>query len=192
MFCEGLYLHTLLVIAFVSEEKILKWFYGIGWGIPLLLTIVYASARGTSPADTEYCWIEESKYTWILNGPVVLSMLLNFFFLINIVRVLVTKLRAVNSPESHQTRYNLSYSISLRICLCLYPSNSDKSQLRKIFSSISWYSWLSHRLPGELKNWWESVVVGPFHFFNQLVEWRDHECWVERLSNWLLAVMITL
>jgi hypothetical protein len=52
MFCEGLYLHTLLVVAFISEEKMLKWFYGIGWIVPLLLTIAYASARGSSPADT--------------------------------------------------------------------------------------------------------------------------------------------
>ena len=56
------------------------------------------------------CWIEESKYTWILQGPVVISMVLNFFFLVNIVRVLVTKLRETSSishssaADTHQIR----------------------------------------------------------------------------------------
>lgn len=49
MFCEGLYLHTILVVAFVSEEKILKWFYLIGWGIPVVFATAYASFRVNSP-----------------------------------------------------------------------------------------------------------------------------------------------
>ncbi|XP_055936411.1 calcitonin gene-related peptide type 1 receptor-like isoform X1 [Argiope bruennichi] len=104
MFCEGLYLHTLLIVAFVAEDKLLKWFYLIGWGIPLVIITVYASVRSSFPKDTEFCWIEESNYSWIISGPVCISMLLNFVFLVNIVRVLVTKLRAVNSPDTHQTR----------------------------------------------------------------------------------------
>ncbi|GBN16326.1 Calcitonin gene-related peptide type 1 receptor, partial [Araneus ventricosus] len=100
----GLYLHTLLIVAFVAEDKLLKWFYLIGWGIPLIIITVYASVRSSFPKDTEFCWIEESNYSWIISGPVCLSMLLNFVFLVNIVRVLVTKLRAVNSPDTHQTR----------------------------------------------------------------------------------------
>lgn len=57
------------------------------------------------------CWIEESKYTWIIQGPVVISMVLNFFFLVNIVRVLVTKLRETSTlshscarADNHQIR----------------------------------------------------------------------------------------
>ncbi len=46
MFCEGLYLHTLLVVAFLSEDSIIKWFYLMGWGIPFSLTLTYALARG--------------------------------------------------------------------------------------------------------------------------------------------------
>lgn len=106
MFCEGLYLHTLLVVAFVAEESILKWFYVIGWMFPIPIITIYAGFRGSSAeeGDTSLCWIHESPYSWILNGPVCVSILLNFFFLINIVRVLVTKLRAFNSPDAHQTR----------------------------------------------------------------------------------------
>lgn len=43
--------------------------------------------------------MEESRSTWILSGPVCLSMLTNAFFLVNIVRVLVTKLRAPSSAS---------------------------------------------------------------------------------------------
>lgn len=49
--------------------------------------------------------MEESRSTWILSGPVCLSMLANAFFLVNIVRVLVTKLKAPSQSSygsSHQ------------------------------------------------------------------------------------------
>ncbi|XP_067125554.1 calcitonin gene-related peptide type 1 receptor-like [Centruroides vittatus] len=104
MFCEGLYLHTLLVVAFLSEGNLMKWFYLLGWGAPALLIIAYAATRTSFPEQTLHCWIEESIYMWIISGPVCVSMTLNFIFLVNIVRVLVTKLRAVNSPDAHQTR----------------------------------------------------------------------------------------
>ncbi|GAB6018617.1 hypothetical protein CHUAL_000301 [Chamberlinius hualienensis] len=103
MFCEGLYLHTILVIAFVDKESIMKWLYVIGWVIPIILTIVYAAVRNSFPEETEHCWINESLYCWIIKSPVYMSMLANLVFLINIVKVLVTKLRAVNSSDTDQT-----------------------------------------------------------------------------------------
>ncbi|XP_074604062.1 uncharacterized protein LOC141857462 [Brevipalpus obovatus] len=106
MFCEGLYLFTLLVVAFVAEDKVMKWFYVIGWGIPLILISLYTGFRsqGSSESDIGLCWIEESRYLWWLKGPVIFSFLLNIFFLIIIVIVLVTKMKAVNSPDAHRTR----------------------------------------------------------------------------------------
>ncbi|XP_053207328.1 calcitonin gene-related peptide type 1 receptor-like isoform X2 [Panonychus citri] len=120
-FCEGLYLHTLLVVAFVAEEKIMKWFYVIGWGVPLIFIGFYAGFRGLSyNGETNYCWIDESKYSWWYTGPVLVSFVLNLFFLVNIVRVLVTKMRAVNSPDAHQTRKAVKATLILLPLLGLH------------------------------------------------------------------------
>ncbi|XP_017491895.1 PREDICTED: calcitonin gene-related peptide type 1 receptor-like, partial [Rhagoletis zephyria] len=143
MFCEGLYLHTILVVAFVSEEKILKWFYLIGWGIPAVFVAAYALLRGNSP-DTANCWIDESKYTWILNVPVVMSFVLNIFFLINIVRVLITKLQAVNTADTHQTRKAVRATLILIPLLGLHfiltpfrpETNGMTAQVYEIFSAL--------------------------------------------------------
>lgn len=97
MFCEGLYLHTLLVVAFLSENSIMKWFHLIGWCIPAVLTLIYAAVRASIPVQTIHCWMEEHSTMWILSGPVCISMLANVFFLVNIVRVLVTKLKSPGS-----------------------------------------------------------------------------------------------
>lgn len=53
MFCEGLYLYTLLEVAFVSENKILKWFYLLGWLTPVPITIAYAYQRSQDPDYTQ-------------------------------------------------------------------------------------------------------------------------------------------
>ncbi|XP_067131642.1 calcitonin gene-related peptide type 1 receptor-like isoform X2 [Centruroides vittatus] len=104
MFCEGLHLHTLMIFTFVEEKMMLKIFFLIGWALPLLLITIYGCVRMSIPKLTVYCWIEETNLQWIISGPVCLSMMLNVIFLINIVRVLITKLRAINSPETHQTK----------------------------------------------------------------------------------------
>uniref|UniRef100_A0A1B0GC90 Calcitonin receptor n=1 Tax=Glossina morsitans morsitans TaxID=37546 RepID=A0A1B0GC90_GLOMM len=37
MLCEGFYLHTVLVAAFISEKKLVKWLIAFGWGTPAIL-----------------------------------------------------------------------------------------------------------------------------------------------------------
>jgi len=41
MFCEGLYLHTLIVRAFTSGSKLLVICYAIGWGHQLTYLLIY-------------------------------------------------------------------------------------------------------------------------------------------------------
>ncbi|XP_076361145.1 calcitonin gene-related peptide type 1 receptor-like isoform X2 [Tachypleus tridentatus] len=106
MFCEGLYLHTVLAVAFLAEDRLVNWFFGIGWGFPVLLTVLYTSLRTSADDGTDHCWLEDSVYIWIFNGPVCVSLLVNVLFLVNIVRVLLKKLNTTNTGHgrSGQTK----------------------------------------------------------------------------------------
>uniref|UniRef100_A0A182K9L0 G-protein coupled receptors family 2 profile 2 domain-containing protein n=1 Tax=Anopheles christyi TaxID=43041 RepID=A0A182K9L0_9DIPT len=101
MLCEGFYLHTVLVSAFVSEKKLLKWLLALGWGSPAFFIVLYGFLRGyASPSnDTIECWMNDSSFNKVFVGPVCISMLLNLVFLFNIMRVLLLKLKAPAGPH---------------------------------------------------------------------------------------------
>ncbi|GFR69400.1 calcitonin receptor-like protein [Elysia marginata] len=50
MLCEGFFLHTVVVLAFAKQKKLLIACYFLGWGVPLLFTIAYLV---TKLIDTE-------------------------------------------------------------------------------------------------------------------------------------------
>ncbi|XP_031783544.1 calcitonin gene-related peptide type 1 receptor isoform X2 [Nasonia vitripennis] len=120
MLCEGFYLHTLLVSAFTSEHKLVKWLMALGWPIPAIIVTIYTVLRATSDdnADTLQCWINEGNYMVVLIYPVCVSTLLNLLFLCNIVRVLLTKLRAGPAIGSQPSRSMLQ---AFRATLLLVP-----------------------------------------------------------------------
>ncbi|XP_042902173.1 calcitonin receptor-like [Parasteatoda tepidariorum] len=102
MFCEGFYLHKLIAASF-AEQKSLKMFYFIGWVFPVFPVGTFSFLRWYF-ADEE-CWaIPVNPYEWVTNSPNLLSLVLNFAFLCNIIRVLVTKLRATHTNEPSQFR----------------------------------------------------------------------------------------
>ncbi|XP_046564330.1 calcitonin receptor-like isoform X2 [Haliotis rubra] len=104
MLCEGFYLHTLIALAFTKEKKLLWICIIFGWVFPVFPTLLYACLRGTSDTDNAKCWLYESSMMWVVIGPVVLSIVVNLSFLVNILRILCSKLRAFNSSENHQNR----------------------------------------------------------------------------------------
>ncbi|XP_033762155.1 calcitonin gene-related peptide type 1 receptor-like isoform X1 [Pecten maximus] len=106
MFCEGLYLHTIMVRTFGSTKHVLIACYFIGWLWPFVLVSIYTGIRGSADDDQRSsCWIGESSLQWIMYAPIIVSMVANFIFLCNIVRLLITKLRQV--PEATQTNDEL-------------------------------------------------------------------------------------
>ncbi|XP_043910998.1 corticotropin-releasing factor receptor 1-like [Protopterus annectens] len=105
MFGEGCYLHTAIVLTY-STDKLRKWmFICIGWCIPF--PIIVAWAIGKLYYENEKCWFghKPGVHTdYIYQGPMILVLLINFIFLFNIVRILMTKLRASTTSETIQYR----------------------------------------------------------------------------------------
>ncbi|XP_005089839.2 calcitonin gene-related peptide type 1 receptor [Aplysia californica] len=99
MFCEGFYLHRLISNAF-KPPKSLLFLYLIGWGAPLGYTSVYGVLRLIY--DNERCWVRSSgELQWILYTPNLLCLIVNFFFLCNILRILLTQLQShPNEPSN--------------------------------------------------------------------------------------------
>ncbi|OCT63949.1 hypothetical protein XELAEV_18045045mg [Xenopus laevis] len=114
MLCEGIYLHTLIVVAVFAEKQHLMWYYLLGWGFPLIPACIHAVARSLYYNDN--CWISsETHLLYIIHGPICAALLVNLFFLLNIVRVLITKLKV-----THQAESNL-YMKAVRATLILVP-----------------------------------------------------------------------
>ncbi|KAG8432814.1 hypothetical protein GDO86_017166 [Hymenochirus boettgeri] len=114
MLCEGIYLHTLIVVAVFAEKQHLMWYYLLGWGFPLIPACIHAVARSLYYNDN--CWISsETHLLYIVHGPICAALLVNLFFLLNIVRVLITKLKV-----THQAESNL-YMKAVRATLILVP-----------------------------------------------------------------------
>uniref|UniRef100_G1PDW9 Parathyroid hormone/parathyroid hormone-related peptide receptor n=1 Tax=Myotis lucifugus TaxID=59463 RepID=G1PDW9_MYOLU len=114
---EGLYLHSLIFMAFFSEKKYLWGFTAFGWGLPAIFVAVWVGVRATL-ANTR-CWDLSSGYKkWIIQVPILASIVVNFILFINIVRVLATKLRETNAGRC-DTRQQ--YRKLLKSTLVLMP-----------------------------------------------------------------------
>ncbi|XP_042901863.1 calcitonin gene-related peptide type 1 receptor isoform X2 [Parasteatoda tepidariorum] len=124
MFCEGFYLQKLIAATF-AEQKSFIMFYIIGWVFPVVPVGIYAIIRATLADDK--CWIQHAEpYEWIMYAPNLLSLIVNIVFLCNIIRVLVTKLRATHAREPSQYRKAVRATLvlvplfGLHFCLIVY------------------------------------------------------------------------
>ncbi|KAG8323973.1 hypothetical protein J6590_103495 [Homalodisca vitripennis] len=69
MFCEGLYLHTLLVVTFVTKTKVMPFLYPIGWGVPALLVALYAVLRSSRREEK----LQKKTTRWIYHCQYVIK-----------------------------------------------------------------------------------------------------------------------
>nr|XP_057929397.1 pituitary adenylate cyclase-activating polypeptide type I receptor [Doryrhamphus excisus] len=90
---EGMYLQTLLALTFVFQKKYFWWYILIGWGLPTTIIAVWILVRNFY--DNRGCWddTDVSFIWWIIKAPITASLLVNFIIFINVIRILVQKLR---------------------------------------------------------------------------------------------------
>ncbi|KAI8515393.1 vasoactive intestinal polypeptide receptor [Branchiostoma belcheri] len=88
---EGLYLHNLIFVSVFSERKFFYGFIAIGWVFPLTFVVPWVVVRAT--LEDTGCWDTDTVYKWIYKAPIVLSIVVNFLLFLNILRVLMKKLR---------------------------------------------------------------------------------------------------
>ncbi|NWZ42147.1 SCTR protein, partial [Brachypodius atriceps] len=101
---EGLYLHTLLVISFFSERKFLWWFIALGWGAPAVFVAAWATARQLHENIGGYwvcCLVGCFRILTLFFG--FFFFQINFIIFVNILRILMRKLR---SPEKRSSDFN--------------------------------------------------------------------------------------
>ncbi|XP_019892613.1 calcitonin gene-related peptide type 1 receptor isoform X1 [Musca domestica] len=124
MFCEGLHLHLVLVVyplcfppkVFVKDTIVMRWFKIFSWLSPLIFVAAYGVARYFHPEDNKHCWMNDSFLLWIFSVPVCISLVSSFFFLINVLRVIVRKLH----PQSAQPA-PLAIRKAVRATIILVP-----------------------------------------------------------------------
>ncbi|XP_013389737.1 calcitonin gene-related peptide type 1 receptor [Lingula anatina] len=159
MFLEGFYLHRLIVRTFQTPKKI-WWIYPVGWGFPLLPVAVYSLIKASSKQNRE-CWVPNmAGFEWIIYTPNLLSLVMNLFFLCNILRILLTQLqRHPNEPSNYRRGLKATFVLvplfGLQLLAIIY-----RPQEKNV--DFSWYEILS----AVLANTQGFLVALIFCFFN--------------------------
>ncbi|XP_012931967.1 pituitary adenylate cyclase-activating polypeptide type I receptor isoform X2 [Heterocephalus glaber] len=131
LFIEGLYLFTLLVETFFPERRYFYWYIIIGWGTPTVCVMVWAVLR--LYFDDTGCWEmnDSTALWWVIKGPVVGSIMVNFVLFIGIIVILVQKLQSPDMGGNESSIYltNLSLGVPKKAREDPLPVPSDQHSL---------------------------------------------------------------
>ncbi|XP_069700364.1 calcitonin gene-related peptide type 1 receptor-like isoform X2 [Periplaneta americana] len=102
MLLEGIFLHRLIAAAFKGEPNMLYYYIGTAaWAV----LPVFAWTIVTAIDNDMNCWaVDSTGYSYIFDGPRMLTLAINALLMLDIVRVLFTKLKKINTAKSGHVR----------------------------------------------------------------------------------------
>ncbi|ELU14839.1 hypothetical protein CAPTEDRAFT_128185 [Capitella teleta] len=141
MFCEAFYLHRLIVHAFQPPSSKLLLFV-LGWGFPWLPVIAYSGIRYFFADDN--CWVATyGSWDWLIYVPNLLSLAANLFFIVDILRILLTQLHShPNEPSSYRRGLKATFLLvplfGLQLLMVIYrpPYHARGSRLYEILAAF--------------------------------------------------------
>ncbi|XP_077022080.1 glucagon-like peptide 2 receptor [Tamandua tetradactyla] len=91
---EGLYLNILLGPTMFSERRLWPTYLLLGWGYPVLYVVPWSVTR--AQLENTECWAinKNNKIWWIIRGPMLLCVMVNFIIFLKILKLLISKLKA--------------------------------------------------------------------------------------------------
>ncbi|XP_006863485.1 PREDICTED: glucagon-like peptide 2 receptor [Chrysochloris asiatica] len=91
---EGLYLHILLGPTLLSERRLWPTYLLVGWGFPVLSVLPWGIVR--AQLENTGCWGTNGNKLiwWIIRGPVLLCITVNFLIFLKILKLIISKLKA--------------------------------------------------------------------------------------------------
>ncbi|XP_058061895.1 PDF receptor [Anopheles bellator] len=148
MFIEGLYLHNVVTVT-VFQGRFPHTFYAaVGWGGPIVLTVIWAITTAQYIRQQKCWWgYNLTPYYWILEGPRLAVVVLNFIFLLNIIRVLIVKLRQSHTSDVEQVRKAVRAAVVLVPLLGITNIlNMTQAPLDKTALEFAIWSYVTHFL----------------------------------------------
>ncbi|KAM4875013.1 growth hormone-releasing hormone receptor [Thomomys bottae] len=118
LLAEAIYLSFLLASTSPGSRAAFWWLVLAGWGLPILCTGIWVICK--IAFEDSACWDldDSSPYWWIIKGPIMLSVGVNFGLFLNIIRILLRKLEPAQGTLHTKSQYwRLSRSTLLLIPL---------------------------------------------------------------------------
>ncbi|XP_058547507.1 adhesion G-protein coupled receptor D1 isoform X3 [Neofelis nebulosa] len=89
MLVEGLHLYSMVIKVFGSEDSKHLYYYGIGWGFPLVICIISISFAMNSYGTNNNCWLSiTSGAVWAFVAPALSIIVVNVGILVAVTRVI--------------------------------------------------------------------------------------------------------
>ncbi|XP_059827299.1 growth hormone releasing hormone receptor, like [Hypanus sabinus] len=182
---EALYLNSLLLASFSYVRSSIWWWSLLGWGVPTISMLAWVITK-IQFENTE-CWdiIDGSPYWWIIKGPIVASVAINFVLFMNIVRILVQKLipgemRLANSSQYRRLTKSTLLLIPLfgiHYIICAFPPDGAVMAVR-LYLELCIGSF-------------QGLTVGILYcFLNQEVQTEIYRRWLRRQMDSYVAVPV--